>query len=183
MPGLSESEVASAIAGEPEGLRRVYDVLAPRLVSYLRARGSEDPEGLTQDVFVSLLPRLCRLHGGVEGLRTLAFSLAHARLVDEIRRRAKRPATQRFEASFDPRSTASAEEDALGNVDGAQLYALLSELSADQRTVVALRVVGQLSLEETAEVVGKSIGAVKQLQRRGLLALRAAVQAREGVTR
>jgi RNA polymerase sigma-70 factor (ECF subfamily) len=59
---------------------------------------------------------------------------------------------------------------------------LLAGLNEDQRTVVALRVVGQLSLEETADVTGKSVGAVKQLQRRGLLALRHRVLAREGVT-
>ena len=59
---------------------------------------------------------------------------------------------------------------------------LMAGLDADQRTVVALRVVGQLTLEETAEVIGKSVGAVKQLQRRGLLALRERVESRKGVT-
>lgn len=183
MPGLSELEVASAVAGEPAALRRVYDVLSPALVAYLRSRGSEDPEGLTQDVFLALLPRLGQLHGGATGLRTLAFSLAHARLVDEMRRRATRPAVQPYEPSADPRSSASAEEQALSELRAVELYRLLAELNEDQRTVVALRVVAQLTLEETAEVVGKSIGAVKQLQRRGLLALRAALHAREGVTR
>src|SRR3954454_21215774 len=111
MPALTEQEVASAVGGDPAGLRRVYEELAPALVVYLRSRGSEDPEGLTQDVFVGLLPRLRRLRGGVRGLRTLAFSLAHARLVDETRRRARRPAIRPFEPPDDPRVTASAEED------------------------------------------------------------------------
>jgi RNA polymerase sigma-70 factor (ECF subfamily) len=47
--------------------------------------------------------------------------------------------------------------------------------------VVALRVLGDLSLEQTAAVVGKSTGAVKQLQRRGLLALRTLVESGEVV--
>lgn len=38
--------------------------------------------------------------------------------------------------------------------------------------MVMLRVLGDLSLEETAGVLGKSVGSVKQLQRRGLLRLR-----------
>jgi RNA polymerase sigma-70 factor (ECF subfamily) len=38
--------------------------------------------------------------------------------------------------------------------------------------VVTLRVLADLSVEETARVLGRTPGAVKQLQRRGLLALR-----------
>jgi RNA polymerase sigma-70 factor (ECF subfamily) len=181
-PPLTEEEVAAASAGEPAALRRVYEVLSPRLVVYLRSRGSEDPEGLTQDVFVSLLPRLAQLRGGVTGLRTFAFSLAHARLVDETRRRTKRPPSRTLELVDDPPLTPSAEELALGQISGTALFAQLATLREDQRTVVALRVIGELSLEETAEVMGKSVGAVKQLQRRGLLALRELLQKREGVT-
>lgn len=183
MPGLTESEVAGAVAGEPAALRRVYEALAPPITGYLRSRGSDNPEDLTQDVFVALLPRLGRLRGGAPGLRTLAFSIAHARMVDETRRRARRPPVRSFEPDDDPRVAASAEDHAVQRVEGDALLGLLACLKDDQRIVVTLRVVGQLSLEETAEVTGKSIGAVKQLQRRGLLALRERVHAREGVSK
>jgi RNA polymerase sigma-70 factor (ECF subfamily) len=55
--------------------------------------------------------------------------------------------------------------------------ALLHRLGDDQRQALTLRVVAELSLDETAEVMGRSIGAVKQLQRRALEALRAIVTA------
>lgn len=182
MSVLTEQDVASAVAGEPAALHRVYEVLAPGIAGYLRSRGSEDPEGMTQDVFVALLPRLGKLRGGVAGLRTLAFSIAHARLVDELRRRSRRPTGTPFEPAADPRVTPSAEDHAIARIEGAELLELLEGLSEDQRAVVALRVIGQLNLEETAKVVGRSVGAVKQLQRRGLLALRNQVESREGVT-
>lgn len=182
MRGLTEQVVASAVAGETGALHRVYEILAPALVGYLRSRGSDDPEGLTQDVFVALLPRLGKLRGGVSGLRTLAFSIAHARLVDETRRRSKRPPALPLDQDDATLVAASAEEHAMTSMNSAALIALLSELSPDQRNVVALRVIAQLSLEETAEVVGKSVGSVKQLQRRGLLALRERILARQDVT-
>jgi RNA polymerase sigma-70 factor (ECF subfamily) len=182
MSALTDQDVASAVAGEPAGLRHVYEVLAPGIAGYLRSRGSVDPEGLTQDVFVTLLPRLSKLRGGTHGLRTLAFSIAHARLVDEMRRRAKRPAATRFEPDDDPRMVPSAEDGALVQLQSDETVVLLAGLNEAQRTVLGLRLVGQLTLEETAEVTGKSIGAVKQLQRRGLLALRERLQSREGVT-
>jgi RNA polymerase sigma factor (sigma-70 family) len=181
-PPLTEDEVAAAVAGEPAALRRVYETLSPRLVVYLRSRGSDDPEGLTQDVFVSLLPRLGQLRGGLAGLRTFAFSLAHARLVDENRRRARRPRARTIELVDEPPLVRSAEDLALGQIAGQEIFQRLAKLKDDQRAVVALRVIGELTLEETAEVVGKSVGAVKQLQRRGLLALREQLQVREGVT-
>ena len=56
---------------------------------------------------------------------------------------------------------------------------LLDRLNADQRAVLMLRVIGDLSIDETATALGKTPGAVKQLQRRGLLALRAVVDGRE----
>ena len=60
----------------------------------------------------------------------------------------------------------------LSGADAHTLDAMLGLLNADQRSVITLRVLGDLSVEQTAEILGKSAGAVKQLQRRGLLALR-----------
>jgi RNA polymerase sigma-70 factor (ECF subfamily) len=58
---------------------------------------------------------------------------------------------------------------------------VITGLSGAQRDVVLLRVLGDLTVEEVARVVGKSPGAVKALQRRGLAEIRVALS-REGVT-
>ena len=49
---------------------------------------------------------------------------------------------------------------------------LLAVLTPDQRAVVTLRVFGELTSVEVAEIVGKPVGAVKALYRRVLAALR-----------
>jgi RNA polymerase sigma-70 factor (ECF subfamily) len=49
---------------------------------------------------------------------------------------------------------------------------LLAGLTLDQRDVLVLRIFGELPLEQVAEILGKRLGAVKALQRRGLDALR-----------
>ena len=56
---------------------------------------------------------------------------------------------------------------------------LLESLSLDQRGAAAA-VLGDLSLEQVAEALGAD-GAIKQLQRRGLIAVRK-VLAQKGVT-
>jgi DNA-directed RNA polymerase specialized sigma24 family protein len=48
---------------------------------------------------------------------------------------------------------------------------LIAMLSPDQRAVLLLRIVGDLSIEQVARVVAKRPGAVKALQRRGLATL------------
>ena len=48
--------------------------------------------------------------------------------------------------------------------------------------MITLRILGDLTIEQTADILGKSAGAVKQLQRRGLLDLRSMID-REEVAR
>jgi RNA polymerase sigma-70 factor (ECF subfamily) len=172
MTGLSDSVVDAAGRGDRSAVETVYRTLAPRVLGYLRARGVEDPEGLTNEVFIAVLPRLGDVHGGAAGLRTLVFSVAHARAVDEHRRRSRWGISAPYEPEIDPRCEESAETVVMGGVTTQEVAELLEELGEDQRAVVTLRVLAGLSLEETANVLGKSVGSVKQLQRRGLLRLR-----------
>ena len=169
---LTDDVVAAAGAGDSDALGTVYTSLAPKVQGYLRSRGADDPEGLTNEVFVNVLQRLGGLVGGAAGLRTLVFSVAHARLVDDVRRRARRPAEHTYEPDLDHRLAPSAETDALASATGVELRRMLELLHEDQRSVITLRILGDLSIDETASVLGKSAGAVKQLQRRGLLSLR-----------
>jgi RNA polymerase sigma-70 factor (ECF subfamily) len=171
----------AAMDGHAWALRVVYDDLAPRVHGYFVARGARDPEDLTSEVFLTVFPRLSKLEGGVAGLRTLVFSVAHARLVDDLRRRSRQPEATPYEPERDLRSTPSSEDEAAIGLGTQRAMALLSRLPEDQRNVVLLRHLGDLTIEEVAQALGKSPGAIKQLQRRGLLTLRDLV-AREGVT-
>ena len=172
LTGLTDHVVAAAVSGDPDARGTVYTVLSPKVLGYLTAHGAEDPEGLTNEVFLHVLRRLGGLVGGSAGLRTFVFSVAHARLVDDVRRRARRPHSAPYQPELDHRSEASAEHVALADAQGAHLQELLCHLGEDQRSVITLRILGDLTIEQTAEILGKSTGAVKQLQRRGLLALR-----------
>ena len=175
-PEWLEDAVLAAQAGRPWALQAVYEELAPRVHGYLRARGASEPEDLTSEVFLTVFSRLATVTGGAAGLRTLAFSVAHARLVDDLRRRSRRGDAVPYETWHDARTTASTEDEAVDRIRTAEVRALLDQLPADQRDVLLMRIVGDLSVEDTARAVGRSAGAVKQLQRRGLLALRERVR-------
>jgi RNA polymerase sigma-70 factor (ECF subfamily) len=176
--GLDDDVVRAAARGEPDALRSVYVALAPAVFGYLRAKGVADPESVTSDVFVALLPQLERVSGGAAGLRKLTFAIAHARMVDEHRSRARTPDPVPYEPIVDNRTVASAEDDATASLADARVVAVLAVLPDDQQEVLRLRVVADLSIEQTAEIMGRSTGAIKQLQRRALLALREALAER-----
>ena len=167
-----EDVLPAAQTGAAWALRAVYEELSPRVLGYLRSRGAAEPEDLTSEVFLQVLPKLPNITGGAAGLRTFVFSIAHARLVDDLRKRARREPTVELDASRDDRSSASSEDEALTSLGTTEVRRLLALLPDDQRDVLLLRVVADLTVEQVAETIGRSAGAVKQLQRRGLISLR-----------
>ena len=52
------------------------------------------------------------------------------------------------------------------------MEALFASLTKDQRDVLTLRVIADLTVEQTAQTLGKGIGAVKALQRRALASVK-----------
>ena len=169
---LTDEDVSAAKQGDADATGRVYSALAPPVLGYLRAHGVNDPEAVMQDVFVALIPRIPTITGGAEGVRRLAFTIARARMIDATRTRARRPSEFSYDPDLDQRTVASAEDDAAGRFSLGHLQATLARLPAEQREVLTLRVVADLSIEQVATIVGRSPGAVKQLQRRAIIALR-----------
>jgi RNA polymerase sigma factor (sigma-70 family) len=147
-----------------------YRSFAGPVLGYLKARGVDDPEAVTQDVFLAFFPKINSLTGGLQGAKSLLFSIAHARMVDHYRRLERRPQLAPYDPQEDSRSTPSAEN--CVELNGAAA-ALLDGLSDEHQEVLALRVVADLSIEQVAVIMGKSEGAVKQLQRRALHNLKA----------
>ncbi len=164
--------LAAARVGSEWAWSELYRGLAPTVLGYLRARGAPEPEDVAGEVFLQAVRDLQRFDGDERALRAWLLTIAHHRLLDARRRRARRPVEPAPDDVLDARSpTGDAEQEALRSLDLAEVRALLSGLSADQESVLVLRIVGDLTVEEVARVLGKRTGAVKALQRRGLLAL------------
>ncbi|HEX2026160.1 MAG TPA: sigma-70 family RNA polymerase sigma factor, partial [Actinomycetota bacterium] len=133
------------------------------------------------ETFVGVVRGLSRFGGDERGFRSWVFGICHRRLIDE-RRRLARPREEPVPPSDLPeRPGGDVEEEAVARVGTTWARDAVARLTRDQRDVLLLRVLGDLSVEEVARIVGKSRGAVKSLQRRALLALARQVD-REGVS-
>lgn len=179
--GDLDSALTAARSGSADGFAELYRALARPVVTFLRTRGVPDVEDVTSDVFLAAFAGLGRFDGDAADFRTWLFTIARRRAVDHYRRAGRRPATQPLEPETDPRSVPSAEQSALAEIGDQRVLALLGMLSPDQRDVLLLRIVADLTVDQVAQVVGKRPGAVKALQRRGLDRLRRTISD-EGVT-
>ena len=163
--------VDAARAGGGWAFGRLWERLSPAVHAYLRHRGCPDPEDTTSEVFLAAFRQIERFAGDGRGFRAWLFTIAHHKAVDQLRRGPHRHESP-LDVVDDGRTASSAEDSALASLGDSEVARLLAMLTADQRAVLLLRVVGELSLEETAAAVGKPVGAVKQLQHRGIATLR-----------
>ncbi|HEX4867435.1 MAG TPA: sigma-70 family RNA polymerase sigma factor [Acidimicrobiales bacterium] len=170
-PGDLTTVVAEAVGGSVAAFERIYRELSPAVASYLRWNGVHDVESLTNEVMAQVHRNLGRFSGDAVAFRSWVFTIAHHRMVDERRAMARRPVTADAEIS-ETSAVGDAEVDALDALSDSELVALLDRLSPDQREVLLLRVVADLSLEDVATALGKRRGAIKSLQHRALAALR-----------
>src|SRR6476646_9350210 len=168
--------LAAACAGGEWAWRELYGAVAPQLTRYLRARGVPEPDDGVGETFVKVVRYIEGFEGDEAAFRTWVFTIGRNLVVDDLRRRARRPVdavTDDQLAAAGPRG--DAEDDAMRDMTVAHVEEILEHLSVDQRDVLLLRILGGLTIPEIAQVVGKKEGAVKMLQARGLAAIRAKI--------
>lgn len=161
-----------ARVGSAEAFTMLYEDLVRPVAAYLRGRGVTDVEDVTSEVFIAVLTGVSRFDGDQAHFRSWVFTIAHRRVVDGWRRGGRTPLHVPYEPDDDARTASSAESDALASLGEDRVRELLGGLSPDQRDVLLLRILGDLTVDQVSEVVGKRPGAVKALQRRGLATLR-----------
>ncbi len=164
--------VDAARAGGDWAFARLWEDLSPPVAGYLRARGVVDVDDVTSEVFLAAFQGLPTFDGDGASFRSWLFTIAHHRGVDSLRQQIRHAREMPYEADVDDRRASSAEDVAMINDTAAETRAMLDLLTPEQRDVLLLRFVADLSLDEVATITGRKLEAVKQLQRRGIATLR-----------
>jgi RNA polymerase sigma-70 factor (ECF subfamily) len=169
--------LAAAQAGAAWGFEVLYRDLSPAVTGYLRVHGAPDPDDLASETFLAVFRGLGGFRGDETALRSWVFTIAHRRLVDEWRRRSRRPLLADDAGDVLPETPGGdVEDDVLTRLGTEAVHRLCAGLPEDQRSVLLLRVLADLTVEQVAAVMGRSVGSVKALQRRGLRRLRAELE-------
>jgi RNA polymerase sigma-70 factor (ECF subfamily) len=167
--------VAAARTGDSQAFGWIWQALSPRVNGYLRARGVAASDDVTSEVFLAAFTSIGTFSGDAAAFRSWLFTIAHHKAVDVQRRKVE---VAEYVPESDPRSSASAEDDALDQIVDAEVRAMLEALTPDQREVLLLRTIGDLSVEQVAVATGRTVGAVKQLHHRAVAAARRAAESR-----
>jgi RNA polymerase sigma-70 factor (ECF subfamily) len=166
-----DSVLSAARAGADWAWERIYADLAGPVTGYLRVHGAPDPEDVAGEVFLHVVRDLPRFAPATDDaqrdFRAWVFTIAHRRLLDEHRRGIRRPRPSPLDLAPEPMG-GDVADDALRRIDRGRVFEVLKGLPPDQRSVLLLRILGDMTIEEIARAVGKRPGAVKALQRRGL---------------
>jgi RNA polymerase sigma-70 factor (ECF subfamily) len=175
-----ERALERAQSGDARGFDALFRMFGGAVAGYLRARNVSDPDGIANDVFLRAFRTVHTFKGNGPRFRAWLFTIARNAAIDDARRRRRRVEQSPLDDIPEP-AGGDVEIDVLARLAHERVQALMSTLSPDQRDVLVLRVVADLSVDDTAAVLGKSHEAVKALQRRGLGALRRALSSHEGV--
>ena len=169
-PDAGASETSADAPQSSDRLEGLYRDLAPAVLGYLRGSGAAEPEDLLGDVFVAVIRGLPivpmtrpRCDAGCSPSRTTVWSTNAARPRRER-------ATSRSPPSPNPPSTV-ATTSCSSRLSALPAVRALATLTPDQRAVVLLRDIADLSVADTAHVLGKKPGSVKTTHRRALAAL------------
>jgi RNA polymerase sigma-70 factor (ECF subfamily) len=161
-----EELVAAARRGDRSAFAALYERHFPSVYrfAYFHTRTAADAEDVSADAFLRAIEHVHQFNGTAGQFGGWLFRITRNVIID--RRRRARPAV-----ALDDATDAATPDRAGDIVVRVALRAGLATLKEEQRSAVVLRFVVGLTSRETAAVMGKSEGAVEQLQRRGLAAL------------
>jgi RNA polymerase sigma-70 factor (ECF subfamily) len=170
-----------AQAYEEQAIAELYDHYAPLIYSYLyrRVNDAQLAEDLTSDVFVRVLQALQSEQFWHTSFRAWLYRIAHNQVIDYYRQQTRQQAQMTqfpLEEHLEATDIEDGDADPAINMDtGNAVYGLgtaLNQLTPDQQQVLVLRFGEQMKIQEVAEVMHKTNGAIEALQHRALAALR-----------
>jgi RNA polymerase sigma-70 factor, ECF subfamily len=174
--------VAAAKNRDRDAVARLFDRYYDAVYRYAFARlgNVSDAEDAAAETFAAMVRSLPRFRWRGVPFEAWLFRIAMSKVVDVARHRSRvRPAGDELDADATDSST-DPERIVAGRELRRALVGSIERLPRDQRDVLMLRFFAGRSIRETAEMLGRSEGAVKQLQFRALAGLRRRAERRTG---
>lgn len=166
--------VDQAHNGNIKAIGDLYDRYQPRIYKYIRARvyDHHKAQDLTGEVFLLMVKNLPTYQDVGVPFSAWLYRIAHNLLVNHIKKENR--------TELLPISYANNNNHHVGNPTDVlerqmtieSLVMALDKLEDIQREVIILRFIANLPIKEVAQIVDKTVAAVKALQHRGLLALK-----------
>lgn len=160
--------IQRAKQGDQTAVEELYHRHVAGIFRYflLRVRDRVLAEDLTGEVFIRMVKSMQTYDDRGLPFGAWLYRIAHDRMVDYQRYAARHPMEKLTETTMDPGPGPEWEVAQL--LEAGRLEGALRLLSEDQQLVIQLRFIEGHNLEETAQLMRRTVGAVKALQHRAL---------------
>jgi len=165
--------MARAQSGDAKAYRRLLEEITPYLRSLVTRRQTEptDVEDSVQDILLTI-HAIRNTYDPARPFGPWLVTIAHRRIVDRLRRRARAKARE-IQLAPEHETLASPQANlAETRSDGRTLREAVEGLSPGQRAAIRLLKLEEMSLKEAAAVSGMSVAALKVASHRALSSLR-----------
>ena len=168
---VSDAElVVRAKEGDHGAFTQIYERYAPAIYRYIYFRIGEVElaEDLQAEVFLRMLEGIHRYEDRGWPISAWLYRIARDRTIDVMRRRRNRqqvPLDSWGGWCDGPEISVGAQ------LEYEELTSTLDDLTAEQRQVIQMRFLAEMSIQEVAQKLGRTEGSVKALQHRGLQSL------------
>ena len=172
MSQVTQSEerlLIEAAQKDPSRFAELYEQNFHRVYAYVarRVRDRAETQDLTAHIFHQALANIGKFKWRGTPFAAWLYRIASNAIADQARRRQRESSEQP-----NPVVETSAPDDLEEVERRARLSRAVEKLPEDQRRVIVLRFAEEKSIRQIAEEFGRSEGAIKQLQFRGLENLR-----------
>ena len=179
-----EDIVKQAQAGDRSAFAELYEMYYDQIYRYVAFKCGNriEAEDLSGEVFLKMIESIHSFRFRGFPFTSWLYRIAHNVVVDNFRRKGRRP-TVPLDNAVNAASDAHSDLERLAEVSLTmrEVVSAMDKLTDLQREVVTLRFAAGLSIAETAEAVGRKENAVKALQHAGIKKLRDALAQPSGV--
>jgi RNA polymerase sigma-70 factor (ECF subfamily) len=164
--------VERARAGDAQALAQLYDSYFPRVYRYIHARtgSSAEAEDITEETFLRMLSGIGDFEWRQAPFAAWLFRIARNQVISHARKNgARRHDAPLAESIMDTRPDPLSEVESRLSFE--EVLKAANLLSSAQREVILLRFAVGLSVNDTAQVLGKRAGNVKVLQHKAIARL------------
>lgn len=161
-----ERLLVEAARRDPSRFAELYEQHLGRVHAYVlrRVGNRQEAEDITSQVFHQALEKIGSFEWRGVPFAAWLLRIAANATADKWRQRAREQGN--------PAKEASEEFDFEQANESARLFGLVKELPTEQRLVIEMRFAEERNIKEIAETIGRTEGAVKQLQFRAIRNLR-----------
>ena len=162
--------VTQAVNGNTDAFGELYIIFVEKIYRYVfyHVKSKTFAEDITGEVFLKAWRAISSCRGKEDKFSPWLYRIAHNQMVDEIRKKQRRPSLEieNVEGIGDLESSVE------GHLEQQELLEVIGLLPQNQRRVIILKFIEGMNNREIANIMVKSEGAIRVLQMRALATLR-----------